>query len=239
MIEFLVRKLTRRDDLSPAEQAALRGLRGRVRDVDRGRDIIEMRAKVDHSSLLVSGMAGRYLTLHDGPRQFTEISVPGDFIDLHGFVMKQLDHGVLAFSDCRVFEVPHHEILALTEAYPHLARLFWLETVVDSAIHRQWLLALGRQDGPARLARLLCELYLRLEAVELTRRRRMDLPLTQSQLGETLGFSTVHTNRTIQILREQRLITWRDQEVEILDWDGLVALAEFDGGYLRLVKAPV
>jgi len=239
MIEFLIRKLKRRDALSPAEEAALLSLDGRLRDVSRGRDIIPMRAHVDHSSILLSGVAGRYLELRAGPRQFTEISVPGDFIDLHGFVMKQLDHAVLAFSDCRVLEIPHHQLRALTESHPHLARLLWLETVVDSAIHRQWLLALGLQDGPARLARLLCELHLRLEIVGLTYGLRMDLPLTQHQLGEVLGFSAVHTNRTIQTLREQKLVTWRDQEVEILDWGGLVALSEFDASYLRLFPAPI
>ena len=77
-----------------------------------------------------------------------------------------------------------------------------------------------------------------LRTVDLAFDQRMDLPMTQQQVGEALGFSPVHTNRTIQTLREKRLLTWRDQEVEILDWPGLAALAEFDPTYLRLSKEP-
>ncbi len=238
-IRAFVQKLARRDDLSADELAALENLKGRVRDVPAHSDIIGLRAHVDNSSLVLSGLCGRYSAFRDGPKQFTEINVPGDFIDLHGFVMKQLDHGVLAFSDCRVFEIPHAELRTITEKHPHLTRLLWLETVIDAAIHRQWLLSMGRQSGPARLARLLCELYVRLETIGLAFDHRMDLPMTQQQVGETLGFSPVHTNRTIQTLREKRLLTWRDQEVEILDWTGLTALAEFDPTYLRLSKEPV
>lgn len=238
-LRAFIQKLSRRDDLSAAEIRALEGLTGQVRDVPAGRDIIGLRAHVDHSTLVLSGVCGRYSALLDGQRQFTEISIPGDFIDLHGFVMKQLDHGVLAFSDCRVLEMPHSELRVLTEASPHLTRLLWLETVIDAAIHRQWLLSIARQSGPARLARLICELYVRFDTVGLTHDLRMDLPMTQQQVGETLGFSPVHTNRTIQVLRERRLLSWRDQEIEILDWPGLSALSEFDPTYLRLAKEPV
>lgn len=238
-IRAFIQKLARRDHLTAEELAALEALQGRVRDFPANSDIIGLRARVEHSLLLLAGVCGRYSAFRDGPRQFTEISVPGDFIDLHGFAMKQLDHGVLAFSDCRVLEVPHAELSALSDAHPHLTRLFWLETVIDAAIHRQWLLSMGRQNGPARLARLLCELYVRLEVVELAYDHRMDLPMTQQQIGEALGFSAVHTNRTIQTLREKRLLVWRDQEIEILDWPGLVALAEFDPTYLRLTRQAV
>lgn len=235
----LARKLSRRDDLSARELAALEGLTGRVRDVAAGRDIIGYRAEVEVSCLMLAGLCGRYSALGEGPRQFTEINVPGDFIDLHGFVMKQLDHGVLAFSDCRVLEVSHGQLRTLTEEFPHLTRLLWLETVVDAAVHRQWLVSIARQNGPARLARLVCELYLRLEAVDLASRHRMDLPMTQHQLGEALGFTPVHTNRTVQALRARGLLNWRDQQVELLDWRGLATLAEFDPAYLRLTKAAV
>lgn len=239
LMEPFIRKLERRDDLSADERQALRELTGRLRDVPAGGDVIGLAAKVEFSAVLITGLCGRYSALASGARQFTEISVPGDFVDLHGFVMKRLDHGVHAFSDCRVLEVPHEQLKTVTERYPHLTRMLWLETVVDAAIHRQWLLALGRQDAPARLARLLCELYLRLEAVDMAKGLSMDLPLTQQELGEALGFSVVHANRTVQALRRRGLIAWRDRRVEILDWPRLVQLAEFDPAYLRLQKAPV
>jgi CRP-like cAMP-binding protein len=239
LIDIFIRKLGRHDDLTPEESAALRDLPGDLREVPAGQDVVRAHQRVDHSSLLLSGLCGRYSALRDGRRQYTEINVPGDFVDLHSFVIKQLDHGIVAFSTSRFLQVPHEALARLTTAHPHLTRLLWLETVIDAAIHRQWLLAMGRQDGPARLARLICELYLRLESAELARGLRMDLPMTQHELGETLGFTAVHTNRSLRILRERQLLDWRDQQIDIHDWDALADLAEFDPGYLRLVKEPV
>lgn len=239
LMDPFIRKLERRDDLTEIEREALRALPGRVREVRAGQNVIDFAARVRASCLLISGLCGRYSALASGARQFTEISVPGDFVDLHGFVMKRLDHGVHAFSNCQVLDVPHEALKTLTERHAHLTRLLWLETVVDAAVHRQWLLALGRQNGPARLARLICELYLRLEVVDLAGDLRMDLPLTQQELGEVLGFSVVHANRTVQTLRRRNLIAWRDRQVEILDWTRLAQLAEFDPAYLRLQKEPI
>ncbi|WP_291873518.1 Crp/Fnr family transcriptional regulator [Caulobacter sp.] len=234
-----IRKLERRDDLSEVEREALRALPARLREVRAGRNVVGYAARVQVSCLLISGICGRFSALASGARQYTEISVPGDFVDLHGFVMKHLDHGVHAFSNSTVLDVPHEALKTVTERYPHLTRMLWLETVIDAAVHRQWLLALGRQNGPARLAHLICELYLRLEVVGLASDMRMDLPLTQQELGEVLGFSVVHANRTLQALRRRDLITWRDQKVEILDWARLAQLAEFDPTYLRLQKEPI
>jgi CRP-like cAMP-binding protein len=238
-IDIFVRKLSRHDDLPPDEIAALRDLPGELREVRAGQDVVRAHQRMDHSSLLLSGLCGRYSALRDGRRQYTEINVPGDFVDLHSFVIKQLDHGIVTFSTSRFFEVPHAALARLTADHPHLTRLLWLETVIDAAIHRQWLLAMGRQSGPARLARLICELYLRLESAELARGLRMDLPMTQHELGETLGFTAVHTNRTLQALRERQLLDWEDQQIEIHDWNALADLAEFDPRYLRLTREPV
>src|SRR5690606_27417368 len=110
---------------------------------------------------------------------------------------------------------PHSRLRELTEKHPHLARMLWLETVVDAAIHRQWLVAMGRRSGLGHLAHLLCELYVRLKAVGQTEGAGFDLPLTQSMLGDALGLSTVHVNRLIAELRREGLVRWNQSRVEI------------------------
>lgn len=238
-MDELIEKLGRRDVLTPHEAAALRGVLGRPQSVAAGTDIVREGDRQDHSTLVVSGFAARYTTLADGGRQITELNVSGDFIDLHSFVMKQMDHGVVALTDCVIAQAPHAALRRLTEEHPHLTRLLWLDTVIDAAIHRQWIACMGRRTALAHLAHLVCELYKRLEVVRLAADCTFELPLSQAVLADVLGLSTVHVNRLIAELRSGGVLTWAQGRVEILDWDKLAELAEFDPAFLRLRSEPV
>ncbi|MGA0543993.1 Crp/Fnr family transcriptional regulator [Brevundimonas sp. VNH65] len=235
----VVEKLRRRDIISDEEMAALDGILEPPRRAAAGTDIVPEKAITTQSTLLLSGFSGRYSTLADGGRQITEINVAGDFVDLHSLLMKHMDHGVVALSDCVYAAAPHARLIELTERYPHLTRLLWLDTIIDAAVHRQWLVAMGRRSGLAHLAHLLCEMFLRLQVIGHVRGMAFELPLTQSVLGDVLGLSTVHVNRLISQLRAESLVSWSQFQVQILDWDRLAAVAEFDPAYLRLHSAPV
>lgn len=239
MADTLFNKLSRRDSLSDQERAALFDVLGPERRVPAGVDIVAQHDRPGHSILLVSGFSARYAMLADGGRQISELNIPGDFVDLHSFVMKQMDHGVITLSDCVIAPAPHSKLRDLTESHPHLARLLWLDTVIDAAIHRQWITCMGRRTASSHMAHLLCELYKRLEAVGLAHECVMELPLTQAVLGDVLGLSTVHVNRLISELRTLEILTWSQGRVEILAWDRLADLAEFDPTYLRLQCEPV
>lgn len=239
MIGALVQKLARRDDLSDSEREALDALLGPERRVSAGGLIIRPGDRPGHSTFLVSGFCARYSLTADGDRQLTEINIPGDFVDLHSLLMKQMDHGIVALSDCVIAPAQHDDLRRLTEQHPHLTRLLWLETVIDGAIHRQWLVAMGRQNAASRLAHLICELYLRLEAAGRATDHQFTVPLTQVDLGDILGLTPVHVNRVMMDLRHQSLIEWKGAQVTILDWDQLAAFAEFDPIYLRLRRDPV
>ena len=238
-VDRLVEKLRRRDDLSREEEAALREVLGETQIAAAGTDIIREGDRPQYSTLLVEGFTARYVTLGDGGRQITELNVSGDFIDLHSFVMKHMDHGVMALTDRVIQPAPHVALRRLTENHPHLSRLLWLDTVIDAAIHRQCIASMGRRSALAHMAHLLCELCTRLAVVGAAPDRAFDLPLSQSVLADVLGLSTVHVNRLISELRTRRLLNWAQGRVVVLDWDGLVELAEFDPVYLRLQSEPV
>ncbi|WP_419756505.1 Crp/Fnr family transcriptional regulator [Brevundimonas sp.] len=238
-ITTLVEKLSLRDRISPEEIEALQKALEPPKTVAIGSDIVREHTRPLHSTLLISGFSARYSTLEDGARQITEINVPGDFIDLHSLLMKQMDHGVVALTECVVAEAPHSGLIDITERHPHLTRLLWLDTIIDAAVHRQWLVAMGRRSGLGHLAHLVCELYLRLQAVGQTGDMTFDLPLTQAVLGDALGLSTVHVSRLISELRGEGVINWSNGQIDILDWRRLAEIAEFDPTYLRLQSDPV
>ncbi|WP_029907486.1 Crp/Fnr family transcriptional regulator [Caulobacter sp. UNC358MFTsu5.1] len=230
----LIHKLARRDALSDEERSVLAGLLGPERHVPAGGLLVEPGDRPGFSTFLVSGFCARYSLTVDGGRQLTEVNVPGDFVDLHSLLMRQMDHGVVALGDCVIAPAAHADLRRLTESHPHLARLLWLETVVDGAIHRQWLVTMGQQNAASRLAHLVCELYRRLESAGLARDYRFSIPMTQVDLGDVLGLTPVHVNRVLMDLRQQGLLEWRAGLVTIPDWDSLVSLGQFDPTYLRL-----
>ena len=238
-MNYLVEKLERRDHLSEDERHALLAVLEPPRPVRAKADIVSEHDRPNHSTLLIAGFAGRYVTMPDGRRQITEISVPGDFVDLHSLLMKQMDHGVAALTNATVASAPHERLRRLTELHPHLTRMLWLDTVIDGAIHRQLIASMGRKTGLGRLAHLVAELYLRLEAVGLAADLSFELPLSQAVIGDALGLSAVHVSRLVGELRDRNLVDWTQSRVTIANWPGLAAEADFDPTYLRLRSEPV
>lgn len=238
MIERHLVRLRARHEVSAGEEQAIRSMMGEVREYPRGRTFIHAGERIDYSTLLVSGLICRYKDLKGGERQISELHVPGDFADVHSYVLKRLDHNIMTLTACRVVMVPHDRLRAVTEAFPNLAYIYWFSTALDAAIHREWVLSLGRRSAVARLAALFCELQVRLELVGLADDRGFEFDVNQMELGECLGLTPVHVNRTLKQLREQRLVTFRDRRVDLHDLTGLRQLAEFDPSYLYLGRQP-
>lgn len=234
MIERHLRRLRARDTLSAEEEAAIRDIVGEIREEPADKILLRAGKRLDASTLLLDGILCRYKDLSQGERQITELHVPGDFADLHSFTLKRLDHNIMTLTPCRVASVPHARLQEVTERFPHLTRLYWFTTNVDAAIHREWEVSLGRRTAAGRLAALFCELKVRLEIVGLTDGLSYPFALTQADLAECVGLTPIHVNRTLRELREQGLVQFKSGTVTISDWDGLVAVGEFDPFYLYL-----
>ncbi len=234
MIEAHLRKLRKRDEISPDEEQAIRDAVSEPRDVPADKTIIKAGVEVSSSTLLLEGMMCRYKDLQDGQRQITELHVAGDFVDLHSFTLKRLDHNVMSLTPCRIAVMSHERLQDITERFPHLTRVYWFSSNLDAAIHREWELSLGRRDAMSRIAHLFCELFVRLEIVGLTDKSSFEFPLTQNDVAECLGLTSVDVNRTLQELRKRELIELAGRRLTILDSPSLEAVAEFDPRYLYL-----
>lgn len=237
-LQPLVRSLALRDELASGERALVEGMTMRRRVLRKGEELVAQNSQPSESCIVLSGFTAREVVLADGKRQITALHIAGDFVDLHAFLLKLMDHSVVALTDCEVAYVPHRELLRVIEQSPHLGRLFWLSTVIDGAIQRAWITSSGRRAATAHLGHLICELYLRLHAVDLARDGSFAFPVAQTELADALGFSLVHVNRTLQELRATGFVRWKGSTVAIVDFDGLAALSQFDPTYLNLVKLP-
>jgi CRP-like cAMP-binding protein len=233
-MEPLITKLAIRDPLTPKERDRLAALAARVKDYAPGDEIVPEETPIDFSTLMLQGVGCRQKVFQDGRRQIVAFHVPGDFCDLHSYLLKRMEHGVAALSPCQVAQVPHDRLRRITDEEPHLTRLLWISTLIDAAIYREWIISLGRRSAFSRLAHLFCELFVRLRAVGLTETFEYALPVTQSDLSDAMGISLVHTNRTLAQLRRKRLVTFANRMVTIHDWNALQRAAEFDPAYLHL-----
>jgi CRP-like cAMP-binding protein len=236
MISAHIKKLRLRTDITAEEESAIRGAVAGTRPVAPDEIFVRSGADLSSSTILLSGWMARSKDLPSGERQVTELHVPGDMVDGHGFTLKRLDHDIMALSDCVVAMVPHDRLLEITTKFPHLARVYWFQTNVDAAIHREWELSLGQRSAIARMANLFCELYARMRVVGRTSGSGYDFPLTQRELSECLGLTVVHANRTLQELRRRGLVEVENRFVKILDRRGLEGLAQFDPCYLYLER---
>ena len=238
MIEAHFKKLRVRDEISAEEERAIQGAISEVQEFRADQTVVRADVELTSCRLLLDGLMCRYKDLRDGQRQITELHVAGDFTDLHGFTLKRLDHNLLALTACNVAIVPHERFRNLIDSHPHLARLYWLGTNLDSAIHREWALSLGRRTALSRMAHLFCELAVRFGIVGLANEGGYALSLTQADLSKCLGLSPVYINRTLKELRHRGLVEFKGGWVTIHDREGLEEVAEFNPNYLYLESRP-
>jgi CRP-like cAMP-binding protein len=236
-VATLIRSLERRDTLSADEKDALLAIMGEVRSHPEGDVLIRAGQPTEFSTLLLEGVVGRAIHAVNGTRQIVAVHITGDFVDLHSLVLKQLDHDVIALADAKVILVPHAGLRTVTERFPHLTRMLWLLTMIDAAVHREWI-ARSAHSAAVRVALLLCELQARSEVVGRSTAQGFPLPLTQVALSEMVGLTPVHLNRTLRKLRESGLAVIRDGFASIPDGERLRAFAAFDPGYLYLEREP-
>ena len=125
-------------------------------------------------------------------------------------------------------------MIEVADRSPAVRRAMWIDTLIDASIFREWVVNVGRRDSRARIAHLLCELALRLKSIgEGMNGDMVDFPMTQEQLADATGLTSVHTNRTLQSLRKDGLIQLNAKSLTVLDWDGLQEVGDFDELYLH------
>ncbi|WP_262297716.1 Crp/Fnr family transcriptional regulator [Microvirga sesbaniae] len=239
MATHLIRKLEQFTTLSSTDKEALARLAAlRVRRLDPREDITREGDRPGQVYLILEGWTCRYKVLEDGRRQITAFLVPGDICGLHMFILKQMDHSMGAVTPLTIAEIPSDTVLELTDASPHISRALWWTSLVEEATAREWITNLGQREALERLAHLFCELFLRLRVVGLANGEAggasFELPVTQEQLAEATGVSTVHVNRTLQQMREQGLIVWKGKTLIIPDVEVLQEVALFNPNYLHL-----
>jgi CRP-like cAMP-binding protein len=230
----LVRKLRNWVALSAEDESAILALPHTTRRLALSQYIVREGDIPTHACLVVEGFAMRHKIVGDGGRQIVNIHMSGDMADLQNALLTVADHNVQALTPMVAALIPRDAIVALAFARPAVGRALWIETLVEGSIAREWIGNVGRRDARTRVAHLLCEFAMRLEAVGLGEQCNYELPMTQEQIADTVGLTSVHVNRTLKALDGEGLTTRSKRSVVIQDWKKLTETGDFNPAYLHL-----
>jgi CRP-like cAMP-binding protein len=233
-LQLFANRLASRSILADEEEGAILGLRGQMKQVAGHIDFVRLGEQVDHSSLVVQGIVGRYGQNRDGARQITCLHIPGDMADLPSVVSPKSAWGLATLTQTTILRVPHASLRRLAAKYSGVAEAFWRDCVADGSIFSEWVVNVGRRDALARLAHVFCEMAIRCERAGQGDRRWFPLPITQNDLGDATGLTNVHVNRVLKELRTRSIVTARAGKVTIHDWDQLVLVGDFDDAFMLL-----
>lgn len=209
---------------SEEAEAASRLLMDR-RLVSKGKAIRQEGEPVHGVYLLIHGWVGSSLLLRDGRRQIVKVHLPGDMLGFPSLALVQAGETLEALTDATICSLPNSAIATIFRELPNLALGLFLSTQKERVALMQKLSWIGATSAIERLAAFLIDLYQRLEATGSVEGTGVEFPLTQQHLGELLGLSTVHVNRTLKSLDEKGYIRRERGWIEILNFEGLRRLA--------------
>jgi CRP-like cAMP-binding protein len=234
-LNYLARRLSRRCALSKADLAAVEHLPHSVRHVNPNAYLIrEGEPPRAVCSLLLEGMAFKHKLTAEGARQIISIHLPGDLLDLQHLFLNIADHSVQALTEIEVAEIDRKALQAIALERPAIAQALWIDGLIDASICREWILNVGRRNARGKIAHILCEIAVRMRAAELIDRPDFHLPVTQEQLGDATGLTSVHVNRTLKSLGQDGLIDHSGRAIAIRDWEGIQKVGDFNPLYLHL-----
>jgi CRP-like cAMP-binding protein len=234
-LDFIVKRLRTRAPLSEAAADALRRLPFVERVYDAPAYLIREGAlQPNVCSVIVSGFAFRQKLTVDGARQIVSLHMRGDFMDLQHMFLNRADHNVQALTRVEAINLDRAALQKLILEEPSIGQALWVDVLIDSSIFREWVVNVGRRDARTRVAHLLCEFATRMKAAGIGDGRSCDLPMTQEQLGDAVGLTPVHVNRTLKALADEGIIQRNKRDVSFGDWERVRRVADFSDLYLHL-----
>lgn len=233
-LDVLVRKLASQAELDAEAVRALEVLPVTIRRLEPSTYLLREGETPDRCAVMLSGFAYRQKLVENGARQIVALHVAGDPLDFQTLFLHVADHNIQTLSRAEVAFIPRDDLRRLVRANPLIAQALEVNVTIEASISREWILNIGRRNAPERLAHLLCELAVRLNVVGLADEFAFTLPMTQEQIGDALGLTSVHVNRTLKNLEARALIERDKRFVRIRDWTGLRDLSGFNSRYLHL-----
>lgn len=228
-----IRKLDRLVELDAEDRRAVAELPFRMGTARANQMLVREGDETVDCYVLLSGYACRHKLAGDGGRQIVSFHVPGDILDIQHLLLPCADHNLEAITEIRFARVAADALRRVARDRPRVGEALWRDTLIDASIFREWVLNVGRRDAKARIAHMLCEFAVRREAAELGGPERFELPMTQNHIADATGLTPIHVNRSLRALGDDGVIARDRRHIEVLDWERMKRVADFDPMYLH------
>jgi len=213
--------------LSAAEQAALDRLEEQDRLCRRGTVVIAENESPRDLFIVRKGWLHSSVVLGNGSRQIMRFHFQGDLVGLPLLAFPDSPETVTVVTDSVLCPFNRERLASLMAEHPRLAALLLALTVAERVSLADRLASIGRTSARARVSSLLCEIYGRLRILGLVEAGALLLPLTQEDIGDATGLTSVHVNRMMRGLVEDGLIERSGSHLRVLDEDRLCVDAGF------------
>lgn len=229
-----LRILSANTELKEDDRRAILDLPIRLRRLDAGSYLVRENAAPSHCAVLVDSFGFRHKMTSQGGRQILAVCIPGDAVDLQNIFLDVSDHSVQMLTHGSVADIQRDALQELVLTRPAIGRAIIQLTLVEASILREWVVNVGRRDARERVAHILCEFAVRLETRGLASGDGFELPMTQEQLADATGLTSVHVNRVLKSLETEGLIERRRRVIHFPDWRALQDAADFSRTYLHV-----
>ena len=211
--KFVVKKLKSFIDLTDNEISTFSSLPQRLITLSAGREIVHEGLRAHNAFILLDGWVASYKLLRS-------------------LLLRTSDHSFEAITEITVAEISAQNMISTFAKSPRLASAILWAASRDEAMVVEHLVNIGRRSAIVRTAHFLLELGTRLNLIGVGTPNSYPCPLSQYLLADALGLSAIHINRVLRQLREQDLMTFQKGIVHFKNLEKLIALADFQVGYL-------
>jgi len=244
--------------LNDSEASALQSCGDVVHRVGRRKTVRRQDEAAPDLFVLRSGWAFSFSIMPDGGRQILDIHFPGDLIGLSSVAFDSSFNGIGTITQVELCPVSKSEYAGLFEVSPRLASALHAMAMVENAILVDRLKSIGRMEARDRLAHFFLQIITRLEMTTLGKRSapvglrelsivdgrvksstqdRFQLPMSQELIGDALGLSAIHVNRTLRRLENEGHLFRDHQQMTLLNREKLAESVNFTNRYAQFTTS--
>lgn len=214
--------------LTFAERDALQWLERRERRFEAGEIVVREGEPLDTLFIVNSGWLHGSVAVPGGGRQILRFYFVGDITTTFSIAWGYSAATLTAVSACTLYETPRQSFGRLFQEHPRIGALLFGVSAAEQVAMADRLTSVGRSDGLTRVATLLLDVYSRLRVVDNLTGSTFELPLTQQDLGDAVGLTKEHVNRSLKALEQTGLVERNGKMIRISDVEALAKLVGFN-----------
>ncbi|GMN02243.1 Crp/Fnr family transcriptional regulator [Erythrobacter sp. MTPC3] len=214
------------------EQDAFTGLSTRKRSFDAGTNLVC--GELDDPDQLYIVEKGRLFAsteLANGERAITRLYFAGDIVGTANIPFEHATQTITVNASAELYIFPRKNLIDTFTNMPRVAAIFYTFAAMENAILNDRLVSIGRTRGKARLASLILEIEARRNLLLDPARERIDLGLTQAEIGDAIGLTEVQVSRLFRQFIEDGIVERRHGQTKILDRGRLSKIGQFTDRY--------